>query len=286
MVVLPPLRRLRLPPRAVRMPLVMGIVNVTPDSFSDGGKFLDPHAAIRHGRYLVEQGADWIDVGGESTRPGSTRITAEEELRRVMPVIRGLARAVHVPIAIDTSKADVASAALQAGASIVNDITALHGDPAMARVIARARARVILMHMRGTPQTMQRHPRYHDVVEDVSSFLSEAATRAMASGIARARIFLDPGLGFGKTVTHNLQLLRGLPRLASLGFPMIIGPSRKSFIGKMLDADLHARVPGTLACIAWAQRAGVAAVRVHDVRETVDCLRMLQAIETVKTRTP
>ena len=263
----------------------MGILNVTPDSFSDGGRFLDPGRAARRGLQMAEEGAGVIDVGGESTRPGAARISADEELRRVLPVIERLAGAVRIPISIDTSKAAVAARALQAGASIVNDVTALRGDPKMRSVIARARASIILMHMAGTPHTMQRRPRYRHVVDEVAAFLSEAAEQARRAGIARSRIFIDPGLGFGKTVSHNLQLLRGLHRFTALGFPVVVGPSRKSFIGHTLDAGLDERLPGTLACVAHAWASGARMVRVHDVKPAVQLIRMLQAIEAGQKRT-
>jgi dihydropteroate synthase len=256
----------------------MGILNVTPDSFSDGGRFLDPETALRRGMEIAAEGADLIDIGGESTRPGAAGITTDEELSRVLPVIERLARAVPVPLSIDTSKADVAEAALAAGASLVNDVTGLRGDARMAQVIARSGAGIILMHMRGTPRTMQRHPRYHDVVSEVTGALREAAARAEASGIARARILLDPGLGFGKTLRHNLELLRALPRLVALGYPIVIGPSRKSFIGHVLQTPVSDRLGGSLACVAHAQRCGVAVIRVHDVRPAVHLTRMLEAI--------
>ena len=280
MVVLPQPHRRTLPRRMSRIPIVMGIVNVTPDSFSDGGACLNPDTAIRRGIALVEQGADWIDVGGESTRPGSSRVSITEELQRVMPVIQGLVEAVDVPISIDTSKASVAAAALQAGASIVNDVTALRGDAAMGSIIARANARVILMHMRGTPSTMQRRPSYHHVVQEVAAFLKEAIARAKMAGIRGDHILVDPGLGFGKTVRHNLQLLHGLAGLTSAGVPVVVGASRKSFIGHILDAEIPERLAGSLACAAWAYHAGAAVVRVHDVRETVELLQILHAIES------
>ena len=260
-------------------PLVMGILNVTPDSFSDGGRFLDPAAAIEQGVRLAAEGADLLDIGGESTRPGSAGVPLEEELRRVLPVIVGLARAVRLPLSVDTSKAEVARQALAAGASLINDVTALRGDSAMAGLAARSRAAVILMHMRGTPRTMQRQPRYRDVVDDVAAFLREALRRAEASGIARDRLLVDPGLGFGKTLRHNLQLLRSLERLVRLGVPVVVGPSRKSFIGKTLGVEVGERLAGTLACVAYAQRCGAHLVRVHDVKPAVQLLRMLEAID-------
>lgn len=261
-------------------PLVMGILNVTPDSFSDGGAYLDPDAALARGRAMVEEGADVIDVGGQSTRPGAGEVPLQEELRRAVPVIRRLAQVTSVPISIDTSDAEVAARALEVGASIVNDVTALRGDPEMARVIARAKAAVILMHMRGTPRTMQRAPRYRDVVDDVRAFLRQAAARARTAGIDRSRILIDPGLGFGKTVAHNLALLRACAQFVEEGFPVVLGPSRKSFIGAILEADAPDRLAGTLACVAQAQRCGVHVVRVHDVEPAVHLLRMLQAIDT------
>ena len=264
-------------PRLAHRPLVMGILNVTPDSFSDGGLCLDPAAAVEQGRQMAAAGADCLDVGGESTRPGASPVSVEEELQRVLPVIRGLAAAVRVPISIDTSKAAVAAEALAAGATIVNDVTALR-DPAMAAVIARARASVILMHMRGSPGTMQHAPRYHHLIGEVSRFLRQAARQAAHAGIAPNRIFLDPGLGFGKTVQHNLALLQALPRLTALGCPLVLGPSRKSFIGRVLDVPVDERLPGTLACLALAHRHGVRMVRVHDVAPAVGFLRMLSAI--------
>ena len=252
----------------------MGIVNVTPDSFSDGGMFPDADAAAEHGRRLAEQGANLLDVGGESTRPGPAPIPAAEELRRVVPVIRRLAGSVRVPISIDTSKSEVARAALEAGASIINDVTALGGDPDMAGLAARSRAMVVLMHMRGEPRTMQHRPRYNDVVADVARFLARAARRAQDAGIARERIVLDPGLGFGKTPAHNLELLRELRRIVRLGYPVLVGPSRKSFIGRTVGGEPRERLGGTLAAVEAARRARARLVRVHDVQATVQFLKM------------
>ena len=280
-------------------PLVMGIVNVTPDSFSDGGRFVGPAEAVRHAQRLVDEGADLIDVGGESTRPGAAPVEVEEEARRVVPVIRALAKRLAVPVSVDTSKAAVAQRAIDAGASLVNDVTALRGDPQMAQIVAKARVSVILMHRRGTPQTMQQAPRYQDVVGEVQRFLAQASRRAQGAGIRSDRILLDPGLGFGKTVRHNLLLLRHLDALAALGQPVVIGPSRKSFIGRVvapparrdtsspertlparsLDAEVSQRLNGTLACVAYAMRQGAAMVRVHDVKATVQFIRMWNAIE-------
>lgn len=259
-------------------PLVMGVLNVTPDSFSDGGSYLSPRAAVERGVQMAAEGADLIDVGGESTRPGAAAVPAAEELRRILPVIARLARVARVPLSIDTSKAEVAHQALGAGAAVVNDVTALRGDPRMASIVAQHRAAVILMHMQGTPRTMQRCPRYRDVVREVAAFLLAAAERAQRAGIARARILLDPGLGFGKTVRQNLALLGSLRHFVSLGFPVVVGPSRKSFIGRTLHAETPERLAGTLACVAQAYASGVQIVRVHDVRETSQVIRMLEAI--------
>ena len=261
-----------------RRPSVTGILNVTPDSFSDGGLYLDAGAAAARAEQMVSEGADLIDIGGESTRPGSRGVPLEEELRRTIPVIRRLAKVVRVPLSIDTSKAHVAERALDAGASLVNDVTALRGDPRMAAVVAQHRAAVILMHMAGSPRTMQRRPRYHEVVTDVAAFLIQRARYAQAAGIDRSRILVDPGLGFGKTTAHNLTLMRGLSRFVALGFPVVIGPSRKSFIGNTLNAEVGERLAGTLACVASAWWQGVHVVRVHDVKASVQLLRMLEAI--------
>jgi len=260
------------------------VLNVTPDSFSDGGSFLSPSAAVRRGVQMAREGADLIDVGGESTRPGAVGVSLKEELRRVLPVIRRLREAVRVPLSIDTSKAEVARQAIEAGAAVVNDVTALRHDREMAAAVAESRAAVILMHMRGTPRTMQRRPRYHDVVDEVEAFLIAAAERAQGAGIERSRILVDPGLGFGKTVGHNLALLRALPRLIRLGFPVVVGPSRKSFIGKTLGAEVGERLAGTLACVAFAHRCGARVVRVHDVQPAVHLLKMLEAIDHAARR--
>ncbi|OGX13609.1 MAG: dihydropteroate synthase [Omnitrophica WOR_2 bacterium RIFCSPLOWO2_02_FULL_63_16] len=256
----------------------MGIVNVTPDSFSDGGRCLNPDAALRQAEGMVRDGAQVIDVGGESTRPGAVPVSEDEELRRVIPVIRRLAKRLRVTISIDTSKAEVARCALAEGASLVNDVSALRGDPGMAEMIARAGVPAILMHRRGTPQTMQRAPRYHDVVQEVKAFLQEASQRAQAVGIVRDRILIDPGLGFGKTAWHNLELLRHLDTFSALGYPVVLGPSRKSFIGGTLQLPVEERVEGTLACVAYGLLHGVAMVRVHDVRPTVRFITMWKTI--------
>lgn len=264
-------------------PQVMGILNLTPDSFSDGGLFTTMDAAIRRACIMADEGADLIDLGGESTRPGSKPVPLEEELRRVVPVVKALAKRVKLPLSIDTSKAEVARQALDAGATMINDVTAL-GDADMAQVVARAEAPIILMHMRGDPRTMQCAPRYRDVMADVKQFLQRAIRRAQEAGIAADRILIDPGLGFGKTVTHNLLLLQQLHELSTLGKPIVIGPSRKSFIGRVLDAKVDERLSGTLACMAYAAQHGAHVIRVHDVKATVQFLTMWDAIDKGKSQ--
>ncbi len=251
--------------RFAQRPLLMGILNVTPDSFSDAGRFIDPRAAVAQGRKLAAEGAAIIDVGGQSTRPGSGRVDADEELRRVLPVVESLCRELHVPISIDTYHAAVAQEAVAAGAEIINDVTALTGDPEMPAVAARSGAGVCLMHMRGTPQTMQDDPRYADVVKDVYNYLAARRDAALEAGIDAERIALDPGIGFGKTTQHNLALLRAAGRFQRLGRPLLVGPSRKGFIGRVLgdmDAD---RTAGTIGVSLAMTVAGVQILRVHSV---------------------
>jgi dihydropteroate synthase len=257
----------------------MGIVNVTPDSFSDGGAFFDRPAAVERALQMVEEGADIIDIGGESTRPGAGDVPATEELERVVPVIEAIAAATSVAISVDTSKAIVAKAALDAGAAIVNDVSALRFDPGMAGVVASFRAGVVLMHMQGSPRTMQSNPTYSDVVEDVAAELSGWAGGAREAGIAKEQIVVDPGIGFGKNREHNLLLLKHLDRLAGLGYPVLIGASRKSFIGATLDLPVGERVEGTAAVVAWAAAHGAAIVRVHDVTHMLRVVRMIEAIK-------
>jgi dihydropteroate synthase len=258
-------------------PKLMGVVNVTPDSFSDGGLYLDPEAAISHGRELAAQGAAILDVGGESTRPGAEAVPEGEELSRVRPVVEGLA-GVEAEISVDTSKAAVAEAALDAGAAIVNDVTALRGDPRMAALCADRRATVVLMHMLGTPRTMQRDPVYEDVVDEVKAFLAERLEAAVAAGIAEERIWLDPGIGFGKTAEHNLELLRRLAELRRLGRPLVVGTSRKSFIGTVDGAAADSRLGGTIASSVWAAAEGADVLRVHDVAELSQALAVAAAV--------
>jgi len=261
-----------------RPALVMGILNVTPDSFSDGGQFLEPRAAVAHALHMVEAGAEIIDVGGESSRPGAAPVSEAEELRRVLPVLGQLASECKVPIAIDTVKPGVAREALAAGASIVNDVAANREDDALWKIVAEAGAGYVCVHMQGTPRTMQAKPVYVDVVRDVGQFLSERIRRLNGCGVSRDQIILDPGIGFGKTAEHNLQLLGALRRFGSLGCPLLVGVSRKSFMGTVLGATLAARLPAALACACLAVGDGVQIVRAHDVAETVLAIRMTEAI--------
>jgi dihydropteroate synthase len=255
---------------------IVGVVNVTPDSFSDGGLFLDADTAISHGMELAAEGADILDIGGESTRPGAAPVDADEERRRVLPVIEGLAGGA-ARISIDTSKAVVASAALEAGATLVNDVTALRGDPAIADLVAASGAECCLMHMRGEPRTMQDDPRYDDVVSEVKAFLSERLAFAVANGIAEDKVILDPGIGFGKTAEHNLELLRRLDELVALGRPVMVGFSRKSFLGRITGREVGERVAGTVAVNVLAYERGARLFRVHDVAPTRDALAVAAA---------
>ncbi len=257
-------------------PLVMGIVNVTPDSFSDGGQHLRHEAAIAHAHQLVKDGAAIIDIGGESTRPGAQPVGLQEELDRVLPVIDGL-RGIPVPISIDTCKPEVMRAALAAGASMVNDINALQDADAM-QVVAASDAAVCLMHKQGDPQTMQQQPRYEDAVAEVSEFLRGRIAAAEAAGIARERIAIDPGFGFGKTLAHNLDLLRHLDRLYELGVPVLAGLSRKAMLGAITGQDVDHRVAASVAAALITVQRGASIVRVHDVRETVDALKVWNTI--------
>ncbi len=262
-----------------RPALVMGIVNVTPDSFSDGGRFFDPLLAIRHAHQLAAGGADLLDIGGESTRPGAKAVSAAEELRRVMPVIEALAGRVRVPLSIDTTKPAVARAALDAGASLVNDIGAHRDDPALWKLVAETGAGYVCMHLRGTPQTMQAQADYDDVVREVGAYFAERLRRLSLAGVAPEQIVLDPGIGFAKTAPHNLQLLAGLKNFTRFQRPLLVGLSRKSFIGKLAPAaEATDRLPGSLAGACWAVQAGAQIIRAHDVPETVQALRMTEAI--------
>ena len=270
---------------------VMGIVNVTPDSFSDGGRFLDPDAAVAQGIALAGQGADVLDVGGESTRPGAAPVPADEELRRVIPVVERLAATTSVPVSVDTTKAAVARAAVDAGASVVNDVSAGRLDPDILGVAAEAGAGYVVMHMQGEPRTMQAEPHYDDVVAEVGDFLADRVGAARAAGVPEGAIAADPGIGFGKTVEHNLRLLAGLPAIAErVGVPVMVGASRKTFVGKVLaragaasgDLPVDQREEGTLATVVWAVERGASIVRVHDVLPAVRAVRLLDALRAAE----
>jgi dihydropteroate synthase len=257
-------------------PLIMGVVNVTPDSFSDGGKSLEPEAAIAQARRLVEEGADLIDIGGESSRPGSDALPAKEELERIIPVLEGVIREVEVPISVDTYKPEVADKALDMGVHIINDITGL-ANPDLAATVAKYGAGIVIMHMQGTPRTMQRSPQYDDVVADIMRFLRERVSLAEERGIARESIMIDPGIGFGKTAEHNMEIISRLREFRSMGLPVVMGASRKSFIGKVLDREVEDRLSGGLAILSMSIQNGAAIIRTHDVKESVDAAKMTWA---------
>jgi dihydropteroate synthase len=261
-----------------RRTLIMGVVNVTPDSFSDGGLFLDPGRAIRHSLQLLEEGADILDFGAESTRPGAQPVAAEEEARRLRPIVQALRGQTAAPLSIDTSKSAVAREMLDLGADIINDITALRGDPAMAAVCARAKAGVVLMHMQGDPRTMQLNPTYEDVVGEIVDFLGRRIGAALEAGIAEEGLAVDPGIGFGKTVEHNLRLVAHAGAFGLFGRPVLMGVSRKSFIGKVLNVEIHDRLEGTAAAVAASALQGVSIVRVHDVKAMRRVVNLLDAV--------
>jgi dihydropteroate synthase len=263
----------------VHAPVIMGVVNVTPDSFSDGGLFLDADAAIEHGRRLAAEGAAILDIGGESTRPGADPVPADEELRRVLPVVERLAAGdgTGARLSIDTTKSAVARAAIAAGATMVNDVSAFRFDPELAGVVAETGAGCCLMHMLGEPRTMQEDPRYDDVVSEVKSFLEDRLAFAVAEGVEEERVWLDPGIGFGKTVAHNLELLRRLDEIVAIGRPVVVGTSRKSFLGKITGREPQDRVAATVATNVMALERGASVFRVHDVRETADALKVATA---------
>jgi dihydropteroate synthase len=268
-----------------RPTLIMGIVNVTPDSFSDGGQFFEPGRAVEHALQLADEGAEILDIGGESTRPDAAPVSQDEELRRVLPVIRELAQARRpgLVISIDTMKPEVARRAVEAGASIINDVAANRADAEMWRVVRETGAAYVVMHMQGTPQTMQRDPRYDDVVHDVAKFYDERLSRLRESGVSTEQIVLDPGIGFGKTCEHNLELLAGLRHFKRYQRPLLVGASRKGFIGQVTGAKEAAeRLPGSLACAIAATEAGAQIIRTHDVAATKQALRMMEAIEARK----
>ena len=257
---------------------LMGVLNVTPDSFSDGGNFLNPQRALSHLYRLLEEGATWVDIGGESSRPGAQPVSAQEELRRIEPVLEAWAKDPRGSLSVDTCKASVAKAALRHGVSLINDITALRGDVRMAEVIAESGAGVILMHMRETPQTMQENPRYSDLIGEILAELENAMDRALRAGIREESILLDPGIGFGKSVEQNLEILRSLSRFRTLGRPLVLGTSRKSFIGKILDRPAEERGWGTAATVAFAVTQAVEVLRVHDVAAMRQVVQMTEAI--------
>ena len=257
----------------------MGILNVTPDSFSDGGHYFQLAQAEKHALKLQDEGAHFLDIGGESTRPGATPVSAKEEIRRVVPVLKQISKKIKIPLSVDTTKYDVARAALDEGAEIVNDITALSGDKRMAKLIARGKASVVLMHMQKDPRTMQKEPKYRSVLKEVKSFLARAVDRALAAGIPKTKIMIDPGFGFGKTVEHNRRLLCGLHELAELEVPVLVGLSRKSFIGHLLGDPAEERLVGSLAAASVAIQQGAHVLRVHEVSAhrqlsvLVDCMQ-------------
>jgi len=261
------------------VPIVMGVVNVTPDSFSDGGRFFDADVAIAHGIELASEGAAILDIGGESTRPGAEPVSEEEELRRVVPVVEGLAGQGDWEVSIDTAKRAVAEGALDAGAAIVNDVTALRADSGMAELVAQRGAGCCLMHMLGEPRTMQDAPRYDDVVSEVKGFLEERLAFAVDAGVAEEKVWLDPGIGFGKSVEHNLELLRRLDELVAIGRPIVVGTSRKSFLGKLAGGRPESgRLPGTIATNVLALERGASVFRVHDVAAVADALTVTAAV--------
>ena len=263
---------------------VMGILNVTPDSFSDGAKFIDLDAAIKHGMEMAEQGADIIDVGGESTRPGADPVSADEEIQRTEPVIRELSKRIDIPLSIDTTKADVARRALDAGAEIVNDISALRADPEMVDVAVSYQAPVVLMHMLGSPKTMQQDICYDSLIDDITEFLKERIDFAINNGVERNKIIIDPGIGFGKSVGNdNFEIIREMRSFASLGLPVLVGPSRKAFIGRLLDAEVDERDIGTLATVSIAIHNGANIVRVHNVAQTKMAAKVADSVIRAKS---
>ncbi|MBU1694278.1 MAG: dihydropteroate synthase [Verrucomicrobia bacterium] len=261
-----------------RRTLLMGVLNVTPDSFSDGGRFLDPKRAAEQARRMIAEGADLLDIGGESTRPGAAPVPADEELHRVLPVIEAIRAGSDIPLSVDTRKAAVASRALEAGADIINDVSALTADPGMPEVAARYRAGVILMHMQGAPPTMQASPQYEQVVQEVRDYLAARLEALAACGLARESMAVDPGIGFGKTLEHNVQLLARLETLTALGRPLILGVSRKSFLGRITGREMGDRLAGSLAAAAWAIARGAHVIRAHDIKETCDMVRVVDML--------
>jgi len=258
---------------------VIGVLNVTPDSFSDGGRFFRLDDAVRQAEEMAAEGADLIDIGGESSRPGSDSLSLDEELHRVIPVVEALAKRISVPLSVDTYKAEVARQALDTGASLVNDISAMRFDPRMRKLVAERGVPIVLMHMLGTPKNMQAHPFYKDVIGEICAFLEERISEAVSAGIERTQIIVDPGIGFGKRVEDNLEIVRRLDAFHTLGCPLLLGPSRKSFIGKVLDLPVEERLEGTAAVVALSVLRGVHLIRVHDVGQMVRVVRMVERIE-------
>ena len=261
-----------------RKTLVMGILNLTPDSFSDGGKYLDEKKAVLRAVEMAEEGADIIDIGGESTRPGAKKVTAGEEIKRVIPVLEKIVKKTGLPVSVDTYKYEVAKAALDEGASIINDISGLKFSPKIAELTAKAGAGLILMHIKGTPSDMQKDPKYADVVKEIKNYLKESTAVALEAGNKKESIVLDPGIGFGKTLEHNLIILKNIREFVKLGYPVMLGVSRKSFIGKILNTESTGRLEGSLAAAVLSVKEGVSIVRVHDVKETVRALRVTEAV--------
>ena len=257
---------------------VMGVLNVTPDSFSDGGRYFEPERAVEHGLQMARDGADIIDVGGESTKPYAKRLSCSQEMDRVIPVIEVLARELSIPISIDTYKSEVAQEGLKAGASIINDISALRFDPNMAPVAARHDVPLILMHMKGTPENMQQNPHYRDLISEISQFLKDAIDRSVKAGVREELIIVDPGIGFGKTFDHNLEIIKKLGQFKSLGRPLLLGTSNKAFIGHILDKGVDERDTGSMASVAAGVMNGAQMVRVHNVKMGVETVKVIDAI--------
>lgn len=258
---------------------IMGVLNLTPDSFFDGRRFLEPEAAVQHAFRMEAEGADIIDLGGESTRPGAQAVPLKEEFRRVLPVLKRLSGRLKVPISIDTYKSEVAERCIQCGAEMVNDISGLYFDPRMKEIVARHQVPVIVMHMKGTPRDMQKDPQYRDLIGEILSFFRESISRADAAGVPADKIIIDPGIGFGKSFAHNLDILKGLESFKVLGKPIMVGVSRKSFLGKILDLPVDERLEGSIAAALYAVLRGANIVRVHDVAATVRALRTVEAIQ-------
>jgi dihydropteroate synthase len=265
-------------------PLIMGVLNVTPDSFSDGGRFLDIDEATEHASHMAESGADIIDIGGESTRPGSRELTVEEELSRVIPVVERIAERTDVPISVDTKKSEVAERAVGSGAAIINDVSGLKSDARIAEIAAEHDCYLILMHMRGTPENMQENTEYDDMIGEISEFLKDAARKAIGKGVPESRIIVDPGIGFGKSAEGNFVILKNLDQFLELGYPLLVGTSRKSFIGRALGLEVGDRLEGSLAAACYAVLNGADIVRVHDVAETRRALTIIENITSAGTR--